>query len=154
MTRDLNSRQTKFAHLVAGGKTLVGAYRIVYEPGDPKAMHVFRNARRLAAHPEVKARIRQFQELFNTEDAEAIQHHAISVAHRLSISANNERVRLAAAELLFEISVKLEAAHDAAPPQQDRASAELRRLYRRMAALGDREKFNQPVGDKETDTVT
>ena len=42
--------------------------------------------RRLAAHPGVRAKIREFQELFSTEDAEAIQHHAsCRFAYHLSI---------------------------------------------------------------------
>ena len=137
MTRDLNSRQAKFAHLVAGGRTLVGAYRIVYEPGDPRAMHVFRNARRLAAHPGVRAKIREFQALYNTEDAGEIQRHAIAIAYDLSINGNG-RTRLGAATLLFEVAEKLQTARDAAPPQQDWALAELRRLYRRMTALAEK----------------
>jgi hypothetical protein len=142
MTRNLNSRQMKFADLVANGRTLVGAYRLVYEPGDPKALHVYRNARRLSRHPVVAAKIREFQQqLFPAlEDAEAIQNHACGVAYHLSMNASSERVRLRAAEMLFELSEKLQAARGATPGQEGRALTELRRLYRRMTALGDKEK--------------
>jgi hypothetical protein len=139
MTRDLNSRQVKFANLVASGKTLVGAYRLVYEPGDPRAAHVYRNSRRLAAHPQVRAKIRELQELLFTEDAGEIQRHALAVVHRLSLSASSERVRLGAAELLFALSEKLQAARDAVPQQQGWAMVELGRIYRQLTTLADKQ---------------
>jgi hypothetical protein len=142
MARELNARQMRFASLVASGrKTLVGAFREVYEPTNPKAAHVYRNARRLSRHPGVSARIQELQQqiLPSPEDAEEIQRHAVAVAFHLSTDAKTERVRLLAAELLLAVAEKMEAARGAEQAGQTRALVELRRLYRQLTELGDAE---------------
>jgi hypothetical protein len=142
MVRELSARQLRFATLLASGKkSIVGAFRETYEPANPKAPHVFRNSFRLSRHPGVREKIRELQiGMFpSIDDAEAIQQHAVAVVFHLSIGSKSERVRLRAAEMLFELSEKLQAARDAAPQHQGRALTELRRIYDRMTALADRE---------------
>lgn len=149
MARNLNSRQLRFASLVASGRmSMVAAFREVYRPPNPRALYVFRNAFRLSRHPVVAEKIREFrQQLFPAlEDAQEIQNHAVAVAYHLSVDATSERVRLGAAELLFELSERLQVARDATPEQEGRALTDIRRLYRRMTVLADKAEpvSNQP----------
>jgi hypothetical protein len=139
MTRELTARQQRFATLLASGKkSIVDAFRETYAPTNPKAPHVYRNSFRLSRHPAVRERIRELQtELYSLDDAEAIQHHAVAVVFHLSISAKSERVRLGAAELLLALAEKLEALGKAAPSEQARLLAGLRRVYRRVEKLAD-----------------
>jgi hypothetical protein len=138
MARDLNPRQLRFAQLVASGKrTLVGAFREVYEPSNPKARHVYRNSRRLARHPVVCAKIRELQMTPSLDDAEALQEHAVATLFHLSSPPAGERTRLVAAELLFAISERLQKMHDAAPREEPGVLADLRRLFRRSFKLAD-----------------
>jgi hypothetical protein len=140
MARELNARQLRFAQLVASGKkTLVGAFREVYEPVNPRARHVYRNSRRLARHPGVSAKIRELQLLPSLEDGEALQEHAIATLFHLSSAPSKERTRLAAAELLFAISERLQKVRDVSPREEPGVLADLRRLFRRSIKLADTE---------------
>jgi hypothetical protein len=136
-----------FAANVAAGKPLVAAYRESYKPANDKAPSVYQNAKRAAKHPQIAAQIKalQTQLLPGPDDVAKIRGHALSVAIRLSVSSEDDRVRLKAATWLYQESEKwaaLEAAKprdQAARPGDERATiiAELRALYRK--ALPDRE---------------
>jgi len=137
--RNLNSRQMQFAAGVASGKPLVTAYREVYKPANEKAPSVYQNAKRAAKHPQIAAQIKalQTQLLPGPDDVGRIRGHALSVAIRLSVSSEDDRVRLKAATWLYQEAEKwtaLEAArprNQAARPGDERATiiAELHALY-------------------------
>jgi hypothetical protein len=129
----------KFASLVAEGRSYVGAYRTVYEPTNPWAKHVNRNAFRVAHNPAVAAQIQELQRqsLPYPEDAQALQARAIGTLFHLSSPPTRERTRLVAAELLFEISERLQQISGATPSEEPGILADLRRLFRRSMKLGD-----------------
>jgi hypothetical protein len=138
MPRELTARQLRFATLLASGKkSIVAAFRETYEPRDPRAKHVYRNSFRLSRHPGVRAKIAELQMQMSPslDDAAAVQRHAVAVAFHLSVGARSERVRLRAAQLLFDLSEKLQAVRDANPAESARLLAGLRNVYRRVMKL-------------------
>lgn len=147
MPRNLNSRQMQFAASVAAGKSLVTAYRETYKPADDKAPSVYQNAKRAARNPKIAAQIKALQTelLPGPDDVAKIRGHALSVAIRLSVSSEDDRVRLKAATWLYQEAEKWTALEEARPcgqaarPRDERATiiAELHALYRK--ALPDRE---------------
>ena len=144
MPRNLNSRQMQFAAGVASGKPLVTAYREIYKPSDEKAPSVYQNAKRAAKHPQIAAQIKalQTQLLPGPDDVAKIRGHALSVAIRLSVSSEDDRVRLKAATWLYQEAERWRALeafpprNQAARPGDERATiiAELHALYQRAPA--------------------
>jgi hypothetical protein len=136
MSRKLNSRQMQFASNVAAGKSLVSAYREVYQPVNGKAPSVYQNAKRSAKHPGIAARIRELQvELLPApEDMRAVYQHGLAVILQLSISSEDPRVRMRAAQWLCseaEKREKLEAVKARNQNQLDEIFSELHDLYRK-----------------------
>jgi hypothetical protein len=107
----------QFAASVAGGKSLVSAYREVYQPTNGKAPSVYQNAKRSAKHPAIAARIRELQvELLPApEDMRAVYQHGLAVILQLSITSEDSRVRLRA---LDEILAELHDLYRRAPTQE------------------------------------
>jgi hypothetical protein len=81
MPRELTGKQEKFAVAVVMGKSQADAYRVAYEPRDPKAESVYKNARRTRKHPLVAQRIAelQVQLMPGPEDMRALYQHALAV---------------------------------------------------------------------------
>jgi hypothetical protein len=108
-----------------------------------------RDARRLAQKGEIREAIEKMQlELLpQPKDLRAINEHAMAVIVRLSLEAEEEKVKLAAAQWLHEETAKqlvererLEKIQQQRPPRresQEKIVAELRMLYER--ALPGRE---------------
>jgi hypothetical protein len=155
MSRKLNSRQMQFATNVAAGKSLVSAYREVYQPANAKAPSVYQNAKRSAKHPGIAARIRELQvELLPAPaDMKAIYAHGLAVMIQLSITSEDARVRLRAAEWLCaeaEKREKLEAVQPRNQHQLDKIFSELHDLYRKAPT---QEPLVEVVSDEEPERV-
>ena len=100
MPRNLTGKQAKFAVAVALGKSLADSYREAYEPTNPTAVSVYANARRARKHPGIARRIAELQVklLPGPEDMKALYQHALAVGTQLSLLAEDDRVRLRAAQ--------------------------------------------------------
>jgi hypothetical protein len=130
----------QFAAGVAAGKPLVTAYREVYKPAHDKAPSVYQNAKRAARHPQIAAQVKalETQLLPGPADVAKIWGHALSVAIRLSVSSQDDRVRLKAATWLYQEAEKWEALEAARPrDQREEVLSELRGLYEKA--------FSKPV---------
>ena len=110
MPRNLTGKQMRFAEMVAGGKPLATAYRQAYEPSDDKAPSVYSNAKRAARHPIIAARISELRlELLPApEDMRRVYEHGLATVIGLSITAEDARVRLRAAQWLCAEAEKRE----------------------------------------------
>jgi hypothetical protein len=140
MSRGLNSRQKQFAAKVAAGKSLIGAYREVYQPENGKVATAYRNAKRKAKHPGIAVRIHELQEelLPAPEDMKAVYGHGLATIIQLSNSCEDGKVRLSAAQWLCAEAEKqeekrrrLEAGKEEREQPREEIIAELRALYRK-----------------------
>jgi len=126
MPRNLTSRQKKFIAAIAAGKTQTAAYKEAGYAANGKPRTTVRSARRLAQHAEVRAAIEemQVQLLPDPGDVREIRAHAMGVIVRLSLEAEEEKVRLAAAQWLHEETGKQIAERErlkAEPPREESA---------------------------------
>jgi phage terminase small subunit len=137
----------KFVAAVAGGKTQTAAYKEAGYATNGKPRTAVRNARQLAQNAEVRAAIEkmQLQLLPDPGDVRVLRAHAMGVIVRLSLEAEEEKVKLAAATWLHEETGKQIAERERLARSQERPKresvqeiiAELRMLYAK--ALPDRE---------------
>jgi hypothetical protein len=130
----------QFAASVASGKALVTAYREAYKPANDRAPSVYQNAKRAAKHPQIAERIQQLQLqlLPGPDDIRKIRGHALAVAIQLSVSSEDDRVRLKSAAWLYAEAGRLETLEAARPrDQREEIISELRDLYHK--ALGPRD---------------
>jgi phage terminase small subunit len=146
---NLNTRQRKFVAAVAQGETYAGAYRSAGYADGGKPVTTRRNAQRLAKNAKVRASIEEMRlELLpQPKDLRAINEHAMAVIVRLSVEAEEEKVKLAAAQWLHEETAKqiaererLEKIQQQRPVRRESDQeiiAELRALYAK--ALGKRQ---------------
>ena len=126
MPRNLTSRQKKFIAAIAAWKTQTAAYKEAGYAANGKPRTTVRSARRLAQHAEVRAAIEemQVQLLPDPGDVREIRAHAMGVIVRLSLEAEEEKVRLAAAQWLHEETGKQIAERErlkAEPPREESA---------------------------------
>ena len=155
MARRLTHKQSEFASGVAQGMTVTSAYRKAYQPADGKAPSVYANAKRAMKHPAIAARIEelQLQLLPCPADMAQIYAHGMATIVELSISAEDARVRLRAAEWLCAEAEKREKLEEAARPrdQRDDIVGSLRELYRKALPPQDSlvEVVNDTAGDEE-----
>jgi hypothetical protein len=152
MSRKLTGKQSEFASAVAQGTPLAQAYRVAYRPKNPMAPSVYPNSRRALKHPGIAARIKELQlELLPApEDMRAIYQHGLATILQLSISAEDGRVRLRAAEWLCSEAEKrqrLEA--DRPVNQSDEIFDDLRGLYQK--ALTAQEPPLEPLVEEVSD---
>jgi hypothetical protein len=157
VARKLNARQVQFAVRVAEGEPLVAAYREVYKPANDKAPSVYQNAKRAAKHPGIAARIQELQlELLPApEDMRAVYGHGLATIIQLSISSEDSRVRLRAAQWLCAEAEKRETLEAgkretleaARTPNPQEVLSQLEALYRK--ALPEHEPLVEEVSDEE-----
>jgi hypothetical protein len=104
MSRNLSVRQLKFAAAVAAGKSQVEAYKEAGYAPNGKRETAQRDAKKLARKAEVRASIEKMrrQLLPDPGDVRDIRTHAMAVIVGLSLDAEEEKVRLAAATWLYE----------------------------------------------------
>jgi phage terminase small subunit len=128
----------KFVAAVAGGRTQTAAYKEAGYATDGKPRTTVRNARQLAQNAEVRAAIEKMQLV------REIRAHAMGVIVRLSLEAEDDKVRLAAAQWLHEETGKQIAEREKLARSEERSResgpeiiAKLRMLYAK--ALPDRE---------------
>jgi len=139
----LTVKQTKFAARVATGMPKAAARREVYaeSPKYPKAAR--RRAAEMANQPHVAAEIRRLTWLScpPVEDARGMREHSVRILSDLSRSAASEEVKLKAALALYRIAetTLAAAAPGAAPTDQDKLLASLRRLYTEVQGVASRE---------------
>jgi hypothetical protein len=156
----LNARQVQFAVKVAEGEPLVAAYREVYKPANDKAPSVYQNAKRAAKHPGIAARIQELQlELLPApEDMKAVYAHGLATIIQLSISSENSRVRLHAAQWLcaeaekrktLEAEKREDILEAARTPNPQEVLSQLEALYQK--ALPELEPLVEEVNDETTD---
>jgi hypothetical protein len=160
VARKLNTRQLEFAVRVAEGEPLVAAYREVYKPANAKAASVYQNAKRSAKHPGIAARIKELQvELLPApEDMRAVYAHGLATIIQLSISSEDSRVRLRAAQWLCAEAEKREALEAekretletaGTPNEGEEILSKLRALYDKV--LPELEPLVEAVGDEMAD---
>ena len=153
MPRNLTSRQKKLIAAIAAGKTQTAAYKEAGYAANGKPRTTVRSARRLAQHAEVRAAIEemQVQLLPDPGDVREIRAHAMGVIVRLSLEAEEEKVRLAAAQWLHEETGKQIAERErlkAEPPREESAEeviVQLRKLY--ATVLGEQVPLVEAVSD-------
>jgi phage terminase small subunit len=159
MARSLTTRQRKFVAAVAAGKTQAGAYTAAGFAPNSSPKTAARDARRLAHKGEIRAAIEKMQlELLpQPKDLRAINEHAMAVIVRLSLEAEEEKVKLAAAQWLHEETgrqiaerERLEKIQQQRPVRrenQEGVIAELRMLYAK-ALPGRRPPLLETVAEK------
>ena len=97
----LNVRQRNFARLAAQGKKLVEAHELAYGNGKGKRKTKAEDASKLAARPEVKAAIAEYEAQFAEalapiEDWRALRLEMLQNIRQLAHFAKDERVRYTA----------------------------------------------------------
>jgi hypothetical protein len=136
MERELTVRQRRFAAGIAGGLSRGAAYQAAYPGINMKKSTLDSVAKKAAKKPRVKAEIERLtlELLPAPEDMRAIYAHGLAVIIQLSITAEDARVRLRAAEWLCSEAEKREKLEAVQPPNQnqlDEIFSELHALYQR-----------------------
>lgn len=134
----LTVKQTKFAALVANGKSKAQAHREVYvSQREPRAQQ--RRALETAARPNVAAEIKRLTWLSfpPLDDTRGMREQAVRILADLSRSAESEEVRLKSALALYKIAETTEAARDPnrSDAEQDRMLSALRKLYNQIQGV-------------------
>jgi hypothetical protein len=162
MPRNLTTRQLKFAAAVASGKTQIAAFEEAGYGVSGKRTTAVRNAKKTAQNAEVRAAIEKMrrQLLPDPGDVREIRTHAMAVIVGLSMDAEDEKVRLAAGQWLYEETGKqmaqiaererLEAGRAARTPDHLEVVAQLRALYRK-ALPGQEPPLVEAVSDETAD---
>jgi hypothetical protein len=129
----------QFAAKVAQGKSLVGAYREVYQPSDGNRATTYRDAKRKAKHPGIAERIQelQIQMAPAPEDMKAVYAHGLAMIIQMATDCEDSKTRLAAAERLLteakeQIAEREKREREKRPqggPAERVILAELRALY-------------------------
>jgi hypothetical protein len=100
----LTTRSRKFAQLVAAGLLQTDALEVAYGKGRGKRKTRSEEASRLAAKPEVRAAIAEYEEqLMPIGNLRAIREEMLSNMRHLARNSPDHRVRLSASKMLHDI---------------------------------------------------
>jgi phage terminase small subunit len=163
MPRNLSARQLKFAAAIAAGETQAAAYTAAGFAPNSSPKTAARDARRLAQKGEVRAAIEkmQLQLLPDPGDVRGIRAHAMGVIVRLSLEAEDEKVKLQAARWLHEETgrqiaerERLEKIQQQSAPRRESDAeiiAELRMLYAKALPSAPESELLEAVSDGTAD---
>jgi hypothetical protein len=140
----LTVRARKFARLVASGLFQTDALDIAYGKGTGTRKTRKEEASRLAAKPEVKAAIAEYEEqLMPIGDLRAVAIQMEANLQHLALHASSDRVRLQACQALIEICERREA------KQRPARNVNVDRLIDELAELAPKHTPDlEPVDDK------